>query len=52
MKNRLEDAFNSYSNLCFPTNYLPLLEGIRIQRGDAWSWVFAISGQRNSETPR
>ena len=45
MENRLENAFNSYSNPCFPTNYyLPLLEGICIQRGDTWSCVFAISG--------
>ena len=33
-------------------NYLPLLEGICIQRGDTWSWVFAITGQRDSETSR
>lgn len=52
MKNRLKNTFNSYSNSCFPINYLPLLKGICIQRGDAWSWVLAISGQWDSETPR
>ena len=52
MKNRLWNVFNSYSNAWSPVNYLPLLEGICIQRGDAWSWVLAISGQWDSETPR
>jgi len=51
MENRLENTFNSHSNSRFPTIYLPLLEGICIQRGDAWSWMLAISGQRDSETP-
>lgn len=50
MKNRLENPFNTCSNVYFPTNHLPLLEGICIQRGDAWSWMFTISGQRDSET--
>ena len=43
MENRLENAFNAYSNSRFRANYLPLLEGVRIQRGDTWGYVFAIS---------
>ena len=52
MENRLKKTFNGYSNPRFPVNYLPFLEGIRVQRGDTGRWVFAISGQRDSETPR
>lgn len=43
---------NTFSYEASSTNYLPLLEGIRVQRGDTGRWVFAVSGQRDSETPR
>jgi hypothetical protein len=37
---------------CFSVNYLPLLEGICVQRGDTGRWVLAMSRQRDSETSR
>ena len=52
MENRLENTFNGQSNSCFPTNYLPLLEGVRVQRGDTGGWVLTITRQRDSETSR